>query len=259
MSETYSNVDASAAPGEAVDWQERMSAWPAVQAYKRRSHELLAGAASVVDVGCGPGGDVVALGVDRCFGVESSAVMARAAADRGATVGRADAHSLPLRSASLGGARADRVVQHLADPVAGVREMVRVVAPAGRVVVADPDQETLVIQVPGVRASVLDRLRALRRDRGYRNGRFISHVPALLHSLGLADVTVDPFPLAIADPALAFGLPSWPTLWRHEGQFSDDELAEWDAAMAAQPAGFVYIVTVLVVSGCSPTRARIGR
>ena len=33
MSQTYSDVDASADPAEAVAWQERMSRWPAVAAY----------------------------------------------------------------------------------------------------------------------------------------------------------------------------------------------------------------------------------
>ena len=33
MSQTYSDVDASGDPAEAVAWQERMSRWPAVAAY----------------------------------------------------------------------------------------------------------------------------------------------------------------------------------------------------------------------------------
>ena len=41
VSRTYSDVDASADPAGAIHWQERMAAWPAVAAYKRRTHELL--------------------------------------------------------------------------------------------------------------------------------------------------------------------------------------------------------------------------
>lgn len=115
-------------------------------------------------------------------------------------------------------------------------------------VIADPDQETLVIQVPGVRRSVLDRLKALRRDVGYRNGRLASRLPALLGEAGVEDVSVDAFPLVITDPADAFGLPTWPTVWRAEGRFSDDELAEWDRAMRERD-GFLYAVTFFLVAG----------
>jgi len=53
VSQTYSDVDASADPA-AVAWQEPMSRWPAVAAYKARTHELLGGVDPVLDVGCGP-------------------------------------------------------------------------------------------------------------------------------------------------------------------------------------------------------------
>ena len=61
MSATYSDVDGSSNPEEAVRWQERVDRWAQVQAYKRRVLELLREADSVLDVGCGPGGDVLAV------------------------------------------------------------------------------------------------------------------------------------------------------------------------------------------------------
>jgi len=250
VSQTYSDVDGSADSAEAVAWQERMSRWPAVSAYKERTHELLDGADPVLDVGCGPGVDVAALGVDRCVGVDASRAMADAAARRGAVTCRADAHRLGFRDGAFAGVRADRVLQHLAAPESALREMARVVAVGGRVVIADPDQETLVIRVPGVRRSVLDRLKALRRDVGYRNGTLVSRVPELLERLGMKHVTVDAFPLTIRDPGEAFGLPSWPAAWRQRGGFSDDEIGEWDQAMrTGSSGGFLYLVTFLVVAG----------
>ena len=229
-----------------------MAAWPAVRAYKQRTYELLGDRGMVLDVGCGPGLDIAA--VDRrpgrrCVGVEHSVAMARRAAMLGATVCRGDAHRLPFPSRTFGAARADRVMQHLARPLDALAEMVRVVAPGGRVVIADPDQETLTIQVPGVRQSVVDRLKALRRDVGYRNGHLASRWPARFAETGIEGITVDAFPLVITDPALAFGLPTWPATWRSEGRFTDEELAEWDAAMAGRPAGFLYAVTFFVVAG----------
>lgn len=47
------------------------------------------------------------------------------------------------------------VLQQLADPVRALGEMVCVTRPCGRVVVADLDQESLVIEVPGVPADLV--------------------------------------------------------------------------------------------------------
>ena len=55
MSNTYSNVDGSGDVAEALDWQDRIDAWPAIRAYKQRTYELLGDALPVLDVGCGTG------------------------------------------------------------------------------------------------------------------------------------------------------------------------------------------------------------
>ena len=52
----------------------------------------------------------------------------------------------------------------------------------------------------------------------------------------------------IRDPADAFGLPTWPTRWREAGGFTEEELAEWNRAMAEPMPGFLYSVTFLVVA-----------
>ena len=121
------------------------------------------------------------------------------------------------------------------------------VEPGGTIVLADPDQESLVIQVPGVRSSVLQRVKALRRDAGYRNGSWISTAPAILERCGADVVAVEPYALAIHDPAAAFGLPTWPHFWKDLGGFTDEELAEWDGAVAEPGPGFVYLLTFVVV------------
>jgi SAM-dependent methyltransferase len=251
MSSSYADVDRSTDPEYLVWDQDRVDGWPQVQAYKRRTYELVAGADRVLDVGCGPGGDVVAIGADRCVGMDASSVMGAAAVGRGAVVAAGDALRLPFADGSFGAVRADRVVQHLADPVAAVDEMVRVSRPGGRVVVADPDQETLVIDVPGVRRSLADRVKALRRDVGYRNGRFVTSLPGRLLSMGLTEVTVDAFPLVITDPDEAFGLPTW-LRWRRDNghAFTDDEIDEWDCGIEhSRSGGLVYALLYFVISG----------
>src|SRR5260221_11517746 len=148
MSDTYSSIDRSHDPAGAADWQERIDRWRAVRAYKRRSYELLGAARPILDVGAGTGFDLAALG-PAAIGLDLSAVMCARAVARGAIVCRGDASTLPFVDASMAGVRFDRILQHLPDPVKALREAARVTRPCGRVVVADPDQESLCIEVPG--------------------------------------------------------------------------------------------------------------
>ena len=148
----------------------------------------------------GPLSGVHALGSDRCVGLDRSMAMCRRARERGALVVRADAEALPFRDATFSGTRADRTLQHLVDPVPALRELLRVLLPGAPLVLADPDQESLVIQVPGVRQSVLDRLKALRRDVGYRSGRWVSKAPAILEELGAEVTSVEAFALTLDRP-----------------------------------------------------------
>ncbi len=114
-------------------------------------HHLRTGMA-VLDVGCGPGsisadlaarvrpGRVVA--VDNAAGVlaEADAVARRASAGGShLTVEMADVHRLPYADASFDVVHAHQVLQHLADPVAALREMRRVCRPGGIVAARDSD------------------------------------------------------------------------------------------------------------------------
>lgn len=251
MSQTYSDVDRSGDPDRAVEGQEIVDSWPQVRVYKARTYEFLADCARLLDVGCGPGSDVVALGTSRTIGVDASWTMCSAARkERRITVAQADIASLPFPDGSFDGVRVDRVVQHVADPGAALVEMVRVLRPGGRVVIADPDQESLTISVPGVPRGITDRLKELRRDIGYRNGRFVTQVPEVLRGLGLTDICVEAFPLLLTDADVAFGLPTWVTTWRKEGPFSDDDERLWSSQVNAGP--IVYSLLYFVVSARNP-------
>jgi SAM-dependent methyltransferase len=250
VSDTYSAVDGSSDVRAALDWQDRIDAWPAIDAYKRRTYELLGAGGPVVDVGCGTGHDLVRLGAG-AFGVDASRAMCERGRARGLSVCAGDALQLPFASGSCAGARADRVLQHLTDPERALAELVRVTGPGGRVVVSDPDQGSLVIEVPGAPPSLVRRITELRRDDGYRNGTYARQLPQLLSELGLVEITVDAFPLVLTNPDDAFGLPTWVEYWRAEGPFDDDASAEWAAAMvrARDRPGFVFALLYFVVSG----------
>lgn len=127
-------------------------------------------------------------------------------------------------------------------------ELARVLRPGGRLVVVDPDQETLAIHLPGVAAHLADRVKALRRDIGYRNGRLVSSLPDRLAERGFTSIQVDGYPLVLRDPHDAFGLPGWPRLWESVGGFTDAEVQEWERAVERSAAGFVMALTYFVVS-----------
>ncbi len=125
--------------------------------------------------------------------------------------------------------------------------------PGGRIVIADPDQQSLVIHVPGVPTDLLEAVRRLRRDVGYRNGRLVTRLPALLAAIGAVDVTIEAFPLVVRDPADAFGIDTWVDHWRDQGGFTGEDDALWRGQLdAARDAGFVYSVTYFVVGATLP-------
>jgi SAM-dependent methyltransferase len=251
VSGTYADVDGSPDPAYAVASQEIVDSWPDVQVYKRHTHRLLAGCGPVLDVGCGPGLDLVDLGLGSAVGVDASLAMCLTARARaGSCVAAGDGSALPFADESFGGVRADRVLQHLARPVACLREMARVCRPGGRLVIADPDQETLVISVPGVPRALTDRLKALRRDIGYRNGRLVTTLPEELDRMGFVDIATRAFPLVLTRADLAFGLPGWPRLWQREGGFTDEEISQWERAVARSP--IVYALLYFTVAATKP-------
>jgi SAM-dependent methyltransferase len=92
-----------------------------------------------LDVGCGPGALAAALaaaiGAEHVAAADPSAPLLAACAERvsGADVRQAPAHALPWTDDAFDAALAQLVVNFLPDPVAGAREMARVVRPGGTV------------------------------------------------------------------------------------------------------------------------------
>jgi SAM-dependent methyltransferase len=112
-----------------------------------------------VDVGSGTGTETRRLAVavgpqGRAIGVEPNPGMreeaVRRAADAGVSAEFVDgeAAALPFPDGTVDLVRIERVLQHLADPEAAVRDIARVLRPGGRAVLLDTDWGTSVVQ-PG--------------------------------------------------------------------------------------------------------------
>src|SRR4051794_10352501 len=124
---------------------------------KRESYDMLAAGpgSRLLEVGCGLGDDAATLAKRVAPGgsvvaVDGSQAMVDAARQRhgdfaGLSFENADATRLPYEDGTFDGCRIDRVLQHIADPAAAIREMVRVLRPGGVLVAFDNDWETLTI------------------------------------------------------------------------------------------------------------------
>lgn len=125
----------------------------------------------LLDAGCGPGsitiGLAAAVAPGEAVGVdadETSLEVARAmAAERGCANVRfetGDVYALPFEDETFDAAFAHALLQHLADPLAAVREMHRVLKPGGIIALADADYDGSLFwpTTPELeRASALDR------------------------------------------------------------------------------------------------------
>jgi SAM-dependent methyltransferase len=129
---------------------------------------------TAVDVGSGTGAGVVRLAAHvgpqgSALGIEPNPAMREVAAARAESVGSTAvfldgaADELPLQDASVDVLVCERVLQHLEDPDAAVREFARVLRPGGRVAILDSDWATSIVH-PGD-PEILDRYRAFSWSR----------------------------------------------------------------------------------------------
>jgi len=152
----------------------------------------------LLDVGCGPGDDArtlagmvgpegLVVGIDSSEGMIAEA-RKRTADDLPLELRVGDAQALDFGDDSFDGCRADRVLQHLADPGAALREMARVTRPGGRVVVVDPDWDTLLVDHDD--RAVTRRILQHESDT-HQNGWSGRRLYALLRDAGLEEVGVE--------------------------------------------------------------------
>lgn len=261
----WSDIDADADPETFVRAMQSVTGLGPVERYKRQSHQLLRPGPGdrILDVGCGPGQDVLMLaelvGEDGLVvGVDNSESMIESA--RETATDRAsvrfeidDALDLSFDDDSFDAARADRVLQHLESPTAVFRELRRVTRPGGRVAVSDTDFETMFIDTPSGHTEQLLSL----EHAPTRNPRMGRQLRRLATAVGLRDVEVFPavpFGTDYAVLSQAVLLRDWVDAMIDDGVASATEAEDWiEALQAADESDQLFGgVTVITVAGRVP-------
>lgn len=192
-----------------ADYLLRLASSNVGRAYKTLALEALDLGPSmrIADLGCGPGADLGAL-LDRVgpaghvLGIDHDpdavAVASKRFRDTQAVEVRAgDVHALGVAAESFDRVRTDRVLQHVRDPTAVLREIARVHRPGGRAVFAEPDWGTLALDHPD--DELADAFRRFVVDRAIRNPMVGRQLRRLAVPAGLVTLSVHPFTAVFTD------------------------------------------------------------
>ena len=222
----------------------------------------------LLDVGCGPGtitldlAELVAPGV--VLGIDASADVieqARAAADARPRPGTTDVsfavgdvYALDHSDGTFDVVHAHQVLQHLADPVAALREMRRVLAPGATLAVRDADYGRFTWSPPSGRLTRWNELYHQVTERNRADADAGRHLEGWVREAGFADVRASASTWTFDQPDTRAW---WGDLWADRVQqsafatqavqygFADEhelaELADAWRAWAADPASTLTI------------------
>jgi ubiquinone/menaquinone biosynthesis C-methylase UbiE len=213
---------------------------------------------SLLDCGCGPGQITLGLaeavrpgrvvGVDRSGGQFAPAAAAARARGLHVDFREASVYALPFAERAFDAAFAHALLEHLADPVAALREMARVVRPGAPVAACSPDWGGFVVTPPSPELdAALEAYTGLQRANGGEPlaGR---HLAGWMRAAGLTDVEqgarYERYPRAdgiadyLATQLEAAGLAAAAGRWRAWAAAPDAMFAQtWVSAIARAPSG----------------------
>jgi len=263
----FSDVDHSDRAEELVDYLSLLA--DRLADIRRDGYAMLrvAPGSSVLDVGCGAGEVCVELAgvvgsTGRVAGIDASEAMIAAArhAAEGARCAIdlrvASIYALPFPDAAFDAARCERVFQHLEDPEAGLAEMIRIVRPGGRLMVADPDhgQHGLALDDPTHQRIYAASLRALLGM--IVNPHSGTRLRAMFARAGLAEIEqqVRPIQIAYADYLRALFLPQRLAAAVLTGEITREEADSFVAALEERDRAGVFDANAIAyfVAGTRP-------
>ena len=182
----------------------------AIGPIKARSIELLGlqPGARVLEAGCGLGRDAEAIadlvgpgghvtGTDLSHELIGRALTRTEAKRDRLSFKVADIYDLPFHASSFDAARVDRVLQHLDEPAAAVAQLAWVVRAGGRIVLLEPDWESLV--VGGVDTMITRAVVSHIADNRNRSGKVGRDLAVMLSDAGCHAINVEVGTLVMPD------------------------------------------------------------
>lgn len=165
---------------------------------------------TVLDVGCGPGIDTMALSrivgpTGQVYGVDCDRMMILESENRAKKEGvsawvkhrHADATSLPFNTEYFDSCRSERLFQHLLNPAMALSEMVRVTKIGGRVVVLDADWGSL--STDNDEVDVERRLSYFFTEHMLNNGFSGRQLFRLFKNQGLHNIAFEIYPVIVTN------------------------------------------------------------
>jgi ubiquinone/menaquinone biosynthesis C-methylase UbiE len=145
-------------------------------------------------------------------------------------------------------------LQHLAYPERAVAELTRVTRPGGRIVIAEPDWGTVLVDAPDRQTTEVVLTEVASVTRNSWMGR---QLYALVQRAGLRDVTVSAFAGAITEKPLAdrlLYLAGGLERARESGKLSQATAGRWEEALERRAAAgyFFSSITIFIVAGTRP-------
>jgi ubiquinone/menaquinone biosynthesis C-methylase UbiE len=194
----FRDVDA-AAGGKMMRCLQYLDLLPQFQLYKTQVLSLMnpRPGSITADLGCGLGFDVRRLAQrvgpeGTALGIDSSRLLLGAARSGSenypcAAYVQADIRNLPFADGLLGSCKIDRVLQHVEQPDAVLREIFRTVTSGGTVVCAEPDWGTFAIEDGG--STVAEQI-AKRWAESFQNPRIGRELRGQLEEIGFVQLRV---------------------------------------------------------------------